>query len=324
MSDSSKEISLSDIGDAINRRRRVVLACTVCTLLIAAAYAIFATPKYDASAVVQPNSTQPMGGALAALAGQLGPVADLAGVNLGNKSDETASYLAVLSSRQLALKFISQYDAGPQLFPARWNARTRQWKPPGLLRTIKNGVSRALAALSDDKHWHPPTDAPTQWELIRKFQKLCTIKQDSATGLVAVTFSYEDPDVATKWADEYIALANSQIRNRAIAEANLALSYLKDESDKTSLADMKNSIYTLMQQRLGELIAAKSKPDYAFQVIDPAMTSDTPSSPQRGLVMLGGALIGFMGSSLWVLVREFSAGSRRKTTLVPALTDGRQ
>jgi uncharacterized protein involved in exopolysaccharide biosynthesis len=315
MAEPVQEISLSDLSAAVMRRKRVVLISAACVLFVALLYAIFATPRYSASIVVQPQANEPGGGgALAQLAGQLGSVSSMVGLGLGKESDEENNYLATLTSHELALKFINQYDVAPLLFPQRWDAQTRSWKPlhRGALSRIRLSISRALARISNDKGWRPPTNAPTMWELLNRFEKILDVKKEDA-GVVTLTIRYPDPQIAADWANEYVGLANSLIRARVLSETQSALTYLSQVAEQTTVTEVKNSTYLLIQRQLEEQIEAKSKSDYAFQVVDPAIVPGQPSPPGRALVMMGALVMGLLLGSLLAVFQEFFLMPRRRS-----------
>jgi len=59
------------------------------------------------------------------------------------------------------------------------------------------------------------------------------------------------------------------------------------------------------QYEAARLDQARESP--VIQVLDPPSYPDTKSSPRRGLITFGGALLGLIGSCFWVLLRERSA-----------------
>jgi tyrosine-protein kinase Etk/Wzc len=80
----------------------------------------------------------------------------------------------------------------------------------------------------------------------------------------------------------------------------LQLEYVRKEREvkyHEALFDMLSRQYEAA--RLDE---ARDAP--VLQVLDPASYPDTKSSPKRSLYMLGGLVVGFLGSSIWVLVRD--------------------
>lgn len=306
MSQKVKEITLRDIIRVGIRRWRVVLGSAACALAIGLGYAILATPYYTATVTVQPNGGESPFGALGAMAGQLGSLSSLVGVHLGNTESKEQNYLAVLASRELAIRFIDKYDLMPALFPGRWNPQLRQWKriDPSWFARVRLDISRELARISGDQGWHPPSERPTAWRALKVFRRICIIRQDRSTGMVKVSFRLRNPKDAAIWANDYVKLANEEIRDRVTTQANLALGYLYSEAKDTSITELKTAISDLIQQRLEQIVSAKSRPDYAFQVIDAAMPPATRSSPNRLLIVVVAILLGGVGGLMYVLVEE--------------------
>lgn len=317
MTEPVQEISLTDLIAAVMRRKRVVLTYAASLFLVALLYAIFATPQYSALIVVQPQTDQ-VGGALAQLAGQLGSVSSMVGLGGGRAQEQESNYLATLTSHQLALKFIDEYHVAPLLFPRRWDSRTQSWKPlpPGVFARFSLWMSHTIARISHDQGWRPPANAPTTWQMLDAFHAILQVKKKEDAGVVLVTIRYPNPQIAAEWANEYVALANSLIRARVVSESDAALSYLVQEAQQTSVTEVKNSTYLLIQRHLEEQIEAKSKPDYAFQVVDPAIVPGTPSSPKRKLVVLGAILVGAVLGSLVAVFQEFFLVPRRRSVPV--------
>jgi uncharacterized protein involved in exopolysaccharide biosynthesis len=320
MSESVKEISLRDIIRVGIRGWRVLLGSAGCAFVIAVIYAILATPYYTTTVTLQPNiGTSSLGslGALGQMAGQLGSLSSLAGMHLGDAETKEQNYMAVLRSRGLALRFIAQYDLMPVLFPARWNPAKHRWKTLRLspLSRLRLDISRTLARISGDQGWRPPSNQPTAWDALNVFDRIRSIQSDRPTGMVRVRFTLKNPREAAKWANEYVALANEEIRDRVIREAKRALGYLNVQAKSTNITELRLAIFDLIQQRLEQIVFAKSRPDYAFQVIDPAMRPEFRSSPKRLLIIVVATIIGGAGGLMYVLIDEFG-GMRPEATKV--------
>ena len=318
MPENVKEISLRDIIRVGIRRWRVILASAGCAFALALVYAILARPYYTASVTVQLRSgSSPLGslGSLGEMAGHLSSLSSLVGVHLGNTESKQQNYMAVLHSRGLALRFIAQYDLMPALFPRRWNAAAHRWRSLHLsaLSRLKLDISRAVARMSGDQGWRPPDSQPTAWDALNAFDRIRSIETNRASGMVKVRFTLQNPQEAAQWANEYVALANEEIRDRVVAEAKRALGYLNEQAQSTNIAELRMAISDLVQQRLEQIVAAKSRPDYAFQVIDSAMVPQFRSSPKRLLIIVVVTIIGGAGGPIYVLIEEFG-GMRSEAT----------
>jgi uncharacterized protein involved in exopolysaccharide biosynthesis len=264
------------------------LLLTVYVLIFAAAAAALAfvmKPKYRADVVVWPADSS---SGLGALAGQLGGLASLAGINIGGsggkKSDEALEFLR---SRNFTAGFIQRHALLPVLFAKKWDADRQQWR---------NGQ-----------------EAPTLAEGVTRFSKqVRQITEDRRTGIVTLSIIWRDRVAAAAWANQLIAEADQALRERAVAEQGRSIEYLKTEGEKTSSVEIASAISKLMETELKNSMVARTRDAYAFKVIDPAPVRDPKDfdSPNRPLIIAVGAGFGFFVGAIVAAVRQ-RRGERR-------------
>lgn len=309
---TSKELSIRDLIEALYRHRLVVLWCTVGTLLVGLLYAIFATPLYTASVTMVPVNEEKPGG-LGNLAGQLGSIASLAGINIPGGGSNAVEYVAILKSRQVGESFIREYNLKRHLFPEKWDEGRGTWKSaeagskPSLLARMRRQVSAIMARLSGDQGWkgRPAEAEPSTWLAYALFNEdIRLVQEDPETGLITVLFRFSDPELAAKWANAYVDMVNHEIRNKTIAEASRALSYLKAQAEETSVMGVRDTIFALVKNQLERIALANAREDYAFKIIDRAVVPETRSHPRRGLIVILSAALGCMLGVLVAFGRE--------------------
>ncbi|HEX7114312.1 MAG TPA: Wzz/FepE/Etk N-terminal domain-containing protein [Steroidobacter sp.] len=301
---SETEISLAGILAALRRQHRVIFLLTAVSSLVGLLYAFFATPLYTATIAVMP-STQQDGGTLSTLAARLGPAAALAGINLGSGGTPKETYLAVLRSQDLAQQFIERYKLLPELFPERWDAEAGQWRSDGAgpLAWLSQKASWLLAKLTRDRGWKPRESKPSDWEAYDRFSEVITITESPITGIVSVSFELPDPERAAFWANRFIALANEQLRERAVREASKALEYLNDRVEATNTLELRGTLYRLIEANLEEITLANVREEFAFTIIDAAAVPEERSHPQRVLTLalsfVIGVVLGIAAALTW-------------------------
>ena len=214
------------------------------------------TPGYRAEvsiAEVSPTS----GNAISSLNNQIGGLASLVGVNLGGGAGgANREYEALLRSRRLAEEFVVRHQLIPVLFP---DAK----KPP------------------------------TLWFTVRKFREgILTIRDDKKTGLTILQIDWTDPAVAASWANDYVALANEELRARAIKDSKASIDYLNAQIAQTNVVELQKVMYNLIENNTKTLMLANVRAEYAFSVIDPAVKAEERSTPHRRLLMMLGLLVG--------------------------------
>lgn len=261
------------------RVRWYVAAGVLAGVMTAVLVALVADPVYRAESTLLPADTGATQGALAQIAGQFSGLAMMAGLGLGD-ADTTREAVATLRSRAFSDAFIRDLDVMPVLFPERWN--------------------------SDRKQWLPGKKPPTAWEGYRRFDRTVRrISENKATGLWTVSIDTSDPILAAIWANELVNRLNREMRSRAISESELTIRYLNEELEKTTVLELRQSIYRLIETQIKKGIIARTRTDYAFKVVDPAIPPDPryPISPKPVLLLLAGLVMGAAVGAIVGLVR---------------------
>lgn len=274
-------------------KRRWLFACTV--FLISALFATYAMTResvYRASVVLAPAAGGAGQSAMGAMLGQLGGLAALAGVSLGGDGSEVEEALAVLRSREFTESFIESENLIPVLFRSDWDAQAGQWR---------EGM-----------------DPPTPAQAFRYFdQSVRRIIQSRNTGLIVLEIDWFDPEQAARWANVLVTRLNSEMRDRAIGEADRSVEFLKRELAGTDVVEIRQSINRLVEAQVNQRMLANVNEEYAFRVIDRAVPPDPldPVSPNRLAIVVAGPLVGCILGMLLVLLLD-QVGPRVKRTRV--------
>jgi uncharacterized protein involved in exopolysaccharide biosynthesis len=262
-------LSLLAMSRFLGRHFAEIGICIVIFVAAAVALAFSVQPMYRSEAVVWPADSSNGQGSLG---GQLGGLASLAGINLGNaggkKSDEALEFLR---SRAFAAGFIQRHNLLPVLFAKKWDATRSQWREPD--------------------------DAPTIAEGVAKFtKKVREITEDRRTGIVTVSVIWSDRIAASEWANSMVSEADRALRERAIGEQSRSIEYLKSEAAHTNTVDVGNAISKLMETEMKNAMLARTRDAYAFEILDPATVRDPKDrdSPNKPLMVVLGAGLGFI------------------------------
>jgi len=258
------EVSLLDYWKTILQyKTTLMLAVAVCTAL-ALTYAMLAAPVYRAQVVMTPVE-QGEQDKMASIAAQFGGLASMAGVSLGGGGGKSATALAVLKSRNFTTDFISEEKLLPVLF-------------------------------ADSK------DAPTLWKAFELFDKsVRSVSEDKKSGLITMSMEWKDPELAAKWANTLVMRLNRFQREAAIMEADKNIAFLKQELEKTSVVDMQQAIYRLIEAQTKSAMIANVRDEFAFKVIDPAVPPEKKIKPKRSMIVM----LGFIGGAFLGLFAVF-------------------
>jgi len=251
-------IDLLALWRVLVRYKQVLLGVFSGGMLLAAGLAFLSTPIYRAELVMAPATEEESGG-LSSLAGQFGGLASLAGVSLGGGSNDVDRILATLKSRVFLVPFLQQEKI----------------------------VSLFAQSLSGEM--------PSTLDVYETFaEDVLDIRRDNKTGLMTLAVEWRDPVVAAYWANTLVARLNEHQRQAAIKEAQQSIDYLNQQLSKTSVVDMQQAIYRLIESQTRLIMLANVKKEYVMQVIDPALAPEKRVRPQRSLILVLGAVLSVM------------------------------
>lgn len=249
----------------------LVLIVCVC---MATAYALLATPIYRAQIVFTPVE-QGEQDKMASIAAQFGGLASMAGVSIGSGGGKSSTALAVLKSRNFTAEFISEEKLLPVLF-------------------------------ADSK------DTPTLWKAFELFDiGVRSVSEDKKSGLITMSIEWKDPVLAAQWANALVRRLNRFQREAAIAEADKNIAFLKKELEKTSLVDMQQAIYRLIEAQTKSAMIANVRDEFAFRIIDPAVPPERKIKPKRAMIVMLGLIGGVFLGLLAVFIRSAIDKSRK-------------
>ena len=97
---------------------------------------------------------------------------------------------------------------------------------------------------------------------------------DKKSGLVSVSIEYYSPQMAKEWLDMYVAAINEHMQSRQMAKVSNNIAYLKAQIDKTSIAEMREVFYTIIEEQTKSKMLAEASPDYAFVAVNPSMVPE--------------------------------------------------
>lgn len=254
---------------------KTIAVITLASMFVASIFALSLPAIYRAEATLSPVTEQDSG-ELAVLTGQLNSLAELAGVNLGGDTSIEES-IATLKSRSLTASFIREENLMPILFADAWDKEKNQWKDPE----------------------NPPSD----WDAYALFaRKIRFLREDSKTGLVTLYIEWTDPEQAADWANKLVKRLNRERRYEAIKEATKSIVYLESQLRKTSVVEIQQAIYRLIEAETKNKMVANTREEYAFKIIDPAVVPKQRLKPRRTLIVITGMFGGVMLGIVFVFI----------------------
>ena len=269
------EIDLFEFIRILIQTWKPIVGITLVCTSISVIYALFFAPESFKAETLLVPAKEEKSAASSALS-QFGGLAAMAGISIPSSSN-VERVLATLETREFLKQFISKRNLLPIIFDEKWDKSSATWKKiEGQEEiTIEDGIVPLQGAIEVD--------------------------QDKS-GLVILSVSWKDPDIAAQWANDLVQQINEQLREQAIADSQKRVGYLEQELAKTTLHDMRAVLYNLLESEKQKAMLANVNEDFALEVIDPAVAPEIREKPNRKLIV---AVCGFCGGFLGIFTVFF-------------------
>lgn len=302
------EIDLRALLVILWRAKWAITGIPLLVGVIVAAIVIQMPNIYKSEALLAP-AEESSGGGIDALAGQLGGLASLAGVNLRkDQASKVTIGLEVLKSRLFITGFIERRDIlVPLLATKKWDAASGKLVLDQEIYQVETG--RWVDKNADDGY---AETKPSIWKAYSAFSEIMRVNQAKDTGLISVSVSHQSPVLAKKWVDWLVEDINTQMRKRDIEEAYKSIEYLKKQLAQTPLAGMQQIFYRLIEKQMQTIMLANVRDEYVFKIIDPPLVPEEKISPRRGVIVFLSVMVSFLFVVVAVLVTD---AFRRASTI---------
>ena len=272
----SHEVSLLAIGRFLRQNLFLIASCIFVFAAAAVAASYLVTPLYRAELTFSPITESPKFGQMS---GEIGNLAAIAGINIGGGGRKSDEALEFLRSRGFTAAFIQKHSLIPILYAKKWDAQSGRWRG----------------------------EPPTLGEAVKRFSnKLRQISEDRRTGMVTLSITWSDRNLAAQWANALVAEADEALRQRGIAELGRSIEYLQAEAAQAPNVEIRAAVYKVMESEFKDQMLARTRDSYAFAILDPAVPPDVTDkdSPIRILYLALGAAFGLLLGCVWALGRR--------------------
>ncbi|WP_404363758.1 Wzz/FepE/Etk N-terminal domain-containing protein [Marinobacter sp.] len=278
------EIDLRELFATLWRGKWIIIAITSIFAVAGVAYALSQPNIYQANALLAPTD----GGNGGGLGVQLGGLASLAGVNLGQEgADQTVIAKEILQSRAFLTDFIHRHNLKvPLMATESWSMEREEWVHN---REVYNPDTGEWAIYNGE------TLEPTDWDMVKKFrEKHLSVSEKKDNGMVTVSVKSLSPVAAKNWTNWLVRDINEHMRKRDVEEAEASISYLEEKLNETNISGMQQVFYQLIESETRTVMLANAQEEYVFQTVDPAVVPQEKSEPQRALIAVIATTLGGM------------------------------
>jgi uncharacterized protein involved in exopolysaccharide biosynthesis len=262
------EIDLLELIRTLLQSWKLIVCITIISTGLAVTYALLSQEVFKAETLLAFAREEKSG---TSSLSQFGGLAAMAGISIPRGSN-TVQVIATLESRKFLSLFINNNKLLPVLFENLWDAEKKAW------------------ILESDQ------DEPTLNDAYSAIKGAITIDEDKKSGLITLSISWRNPEIAAQWANDLVKQLNEQLREQAIQDSQKRVGYLEQELAKTTLKDMREVLYNLLESEKQKAMLANVNEDFALEVIDPAVAPEVREKSKRKLIVgLGGVCGGFLG-----------------------------
>jgi uncharacterized protein involved in exopolysaccharide biosynthesis len=303
---SDDEIDLRGLFAILWSGKWLIIATTFVLAVAGVAYALYKPNIYQSSVLLAPANEE---GGLGRISGQLGGLASLAGINIGNnRSNQKVIAKEVLQSRAFLADFIRRHNLEVQLLATEgWNVKSQTWVYDRDVYTPE--TSEWLTDADGGNH------KPTEWDLVKAFKENhLSVSENKDNGMVTVSVKSLSPPAAQQWAEWLVADINEHMRRQDVSKASSRIEYLEGKLNDTNVAGMQQVFYQLIESETRTVMLANAQQEYVFETVDPAVVPQEKSEPKRPLIVVLSVLLGMMLGVLIVFIRFFMTGDLKNPT----------
>lgn len=299
------EIDLRELFGIIWEGKWIIIAITLVFAVASVIYSLSLPNIYKAEATLAPTEEAQGQG----FGEGVGGLASLAGLSVGNKQvDKVTMAMEILQSRQFIKNFVEKHNILPEIMAVK------EWhQASGALvfnKEVYNPDTKEWAAGTES----PENSKPSSWEYVKTFRgSMLSVDKDTETpGLINISVSHQSPVIAHQWVEWLIEDINNHMRQRDIKEAQSSMEYLQNELGETNLSSMQQVFYQLIEKQIQTIMLANVRPEYIFQVLDPAVIPEEKDAPSRALICIIGTFLGGFLSLFVVFIRHLVRSSKKK------------
>ncbi|MEO2280295.1 Wzz/FepE/Etk N-terminal domain-containing protein [Pseudoalteromonas pernae] len=288
----------SFLFDALNFHKWKILFTIILFSVAGVVYSLSLPNVYKSTALMAPSESEGSGG-VAGMLGSLSGVASLAGVNLPGGEEEPFHVEERLKSRDFIIPFIDRHDLKGMLFSSQkwerdtnkivfdssiYNAATGQWT-----REVKPGRSIV----------------PSGEEAYKKFRDFYSVTYDRKRNIFKISFEFISPSVSQDVLNDLIMEFNLFSKEKKLAQINKNIAFVQAQIDKAEYVELKQVLYSVLEEQLKSLMMTQSKDDYTLSLIQAPFYPEEKSSPSRAFICILFFILGGLLSYSYALIMTY-------------------
>ena len=293
------------IFQVIFRARYLVIGLTAVFAAGSLIYSMTLPNVYTSTVILSPVNQED--GGLPSSLSRVGNLASIAGVNFGSKGDpESKVAQEIVRSWGFMEDFIEKYNLQVELFAAiGWNESENSL----IIDDEVYDKENKKWLLKDDRG--EPVE-PSSWKLYKILSNMLDINEDSDEELVSLSISHYSPYLAKQWVDLIFQEINMHMQQRKLRKVNNNIEYLKVQIEKTSVFNMENVFYVIIEEQMKSKMIAEASPEHTYTVVSRSMVPEKEAGPTREIYVVLGGMFGLVFSVSLVLFNYSMSTARKK------------
>ena len=287
-------IDLRELFNVILKGKKLIISITSVVAICSIVFALTLPNYYSSESILVPRDSEKSSGL-----SQYSGLASMAGISLPQsggtsvfevmeiiKSREFVKHLMTFENVMPSIMAVKSYNSASQELyfdPEIYNAKTKIW-------TRKPGENQGIE--------------PSYIEVHKVYLEMLSISHEQRTGLISIMIEHKSPIFAKNFLALIIREANALNRKIDIDNSSKALSYLKKELSKTSLVEIKQSIYLLIETQLETRMMASIHDEYSLISLEPPFIPEEKSRPGRAVIVIIATFLGGILSMSMVLLQH--------------------
>ena len=300
-SNDSMQAGVIDLKELINllwNGRYLIILITSVFILGSIFYAVNLNNYYRSEAILTVYEPAPQASGLTRISG----LASIAGVNISQTVNKGALVTNTIWSRVFFKHLLSvDENALPSIMAAEsYDSESKKL-------VFDSNIYDAV-----NKEW--PRGKPTYIQAHQTYMSIIIADYDRVGSWIHLSAEHISPIFAKEFLELIIRESDNMIRQKDLKRSSEALAYLTSEISRTSVLDIKSNINQLILGQLQTQMTANISSNYVLNIIEPPYIPDKKSKPSRSLIVLLGAMLGFVIGIVLILMRHYFALYSTKET----------
>ena len=286
---------------------KVIWAGKISVILISSIFAISSVgialiipDKYQSSAVLY--EVKSGSSASSGLLSNFGGLASIAGIDLPSAAqDKTILAIKTLNSRNFLKNIINYPGVLEGIMAVDYydkNTKKLHYKSD-----LYDEVSRKW--LKNDQ-FSGAYFSPSYLDVYdKKINKVLGLNHNKKDNYLTVSVEHESPIFAEYLLSIIISELDSKIKEMDLEESKNAIKYLEKKLGENSLKEINTNLNKLLEDNLRNQMLANIQKDYFLRVLDPPFIPERRSTPNRAMISIIGAFLGFFVGVIFVLFRKY-------------------